>query len=145
MKNTPTTLIKTPKTGINIVVLNSLPDDVPALVSKNPDETYTIALNAIYSTEKLQREYLHEIAHIKGNHHELPTAEVAEKLVRGQTEPTIFGLPLSEYREIARKNAIARRKKLLRTIKRMKKLYSVAEAEYYPDGAYAEMLFKGII
>lgn len=82
MMNTQTILTKCRKIGINTIVLDSLPDDVPAIVSRNPDDTFTIVLNGKYSFDRLRQEYLHELLHIEENHHGLHTADQAEKAVR---------------------------------------------------------------
>lgn len=72
---------------INVVIEDHLVADVPALTTKNEDGSYTIALNGKYAFEKLQREYLHELRHIEERHHDLETADLAEKKVRRLPEP----------------------------------------------------------
>lgn len=85
MKNFQTTTTRTPGTNndIHVRLVKEIETGAPALVKKNPDESYTILLNNQYSFERLQQEYLHELRHIEENHFDLMSADQAEKQVRG--------------------------------------------------------------
>lgn len=134
MKNTQMTLTRIPKTGINTVVVDSLPNDVPAIVSKNQDETYTIALNNSYTFERLQQEYLHELKHIAEKHHDLKTADEAEKRVR--TDKEIGFTPISKF-PYSLIQALT--KEYLQLHPRPKETDKLTAADYYPPGAYEDM------
>lgn len=139
MTNILTNLTKRLKTGINTIVVNDLPDDVSAMVTKNLDESYTITLNGSFGLEQLKKAYLHELKHIEDNHFAL-LADEAEKLVRRTEEPTLFGMPASEYAAMCRRNYLRRKKR-----RRKKPLPPDPEADYYPPGAYEEMKQRGWI
>lgn len=133
MKSIPMTT-KIPIERINTILVNKLPDDVPAMVSRNPDDTYTIALNAMYSQERLLAEYLHELRHIEENHFSLKSADVAEKSVRDMLEvgfTLIKDFPVPLQRELAKEYHRQNPPKQSRNILR--------EEDYYPPGAYRQM------
>lgn len=117
-------------------------DESVAFTRKNKDGTYTIVLNGRYSHERLQEAYEHELKHIKnGDLEKVTPIQEAELRVRGlkpEKEPKILGMTLIEYRKKSRQRTARRRRR------RMKN-YNAKEADYYPDGAYEEMIMKGWI
>lgn len=137
MTNIQKILIRIPRTGINTIVVESLPNGVPALVSKNPDETYTIVLNNMYAHERLKAEFLHELKHIVESHHNLPTADAAEKKVRATENvgfTPISKLPYHLIRLLTHEYYNQNPKQ--------KESRELTEADYYPPGAYEEMKRK---
>lgn len=83
---------------INTVIADLGTDESAAFTRKNIDGTYTIVLNGRYSAERLREAYEHELKHIEREDLEdVVNIQETELAVRDRAEPTIFGIPASEY------------------------------------------------
>lgn len=108
------TLINHPQKTIS-VDYKKLKTKAAAVTFRNEDGSYTIFLNSMYCYERLRQALDHELKHIDKDHHdggEINDIELSAR-EKQSTEPTIFGIPVSEYRERCRKAAASRRKRMV--------------------------------
>lgn len=166
-------LINHPQKTISVTYSNDLHPKTAALTKYNPDDSYTILLNALLSQERLEKALLHELRHIEDDHFSFDSVSKAEVAVRSHKSvknksndsATIFffqALSLSDYlkkRKIdmvrvalkgetinAKKKSDQLKKRFeKKRLKDFEKRLDDSERDYYPPGEYDEMKRQGLI
>lgn len=86
-----------------------------AVTYRNEDGSYTILLNPIYSQDRLLKAFEHELRHIEMDHHDGGDIQLIELEAKGTVDsvpkPTLFGIPVSEYAAMNRRQYEARKRK----------------------------------
>lgn len=102
---------------INTYIADLGSEESAAISRKNRDGTYTIVLNGRYTAERLKEAYEHELGHINNGDLEknisIQEAELRNRGIETKTEPTVFGIPLSEYNKTRQSYWKQRRRRLL--------------------------------
>ena len=101
--------------------------EVPEVVHKNEDGTYTIFLNARFSFDRLQESCKHAISHIENGDFEPGDVQIIESVAHGEHVPTPEEVQASLRKEAFEK----RRKAAIRRSKKFKK--KLAEYENFAN------------
>lgn len=103
------------------VIIRDLPASIKGFTKKH-EEGFTIVINAKHDDATRLDTYYHELRHIeRGDMDRTDTQQVELEVINGidpPKEPTLFGIPASEYLAIQRIEWAKNRRRLIARLKR---------------------------